>query len=205
VELVTDPIASVTGDSIVTLDGRQRQVDMIVTATGFSVERYVWPADYVGRGGVSLQTRWEADGPRAYLGMMIDGFPNFFVLYGPNSQSVSGGGGTIPAQIEMWTKYIAQALVEMLERESSTIEVTKDAFDTYNADLDEAAKGLIFLTDTGSTKHNYYVNGARLQVNIPWTYQEWHRMLSKPDLNAMVLTQGPALRPTRNSPQRVIA
>lgn len=190
VELVTAPISRLTRTGIVTADGKERDVDMIVTAIGFSVEKYVWPSDYVGRGGVHLQERWSQDGARAYLGMMIDGFPNFFVLYGPNSQSVSGGGGTIPTQIEMWTKYIAQVIVDTIEHGQAAVEVTQAAFESYNERMDEAATGLIWLTDTASTDRNYYVKDGRLQVNIPWHYQVWHEMLARPDLSDMALTGG---------------
>jgi 4-hydroxyacetophenone monooxygenase len=161
---------------------------MIVTAIGFSVEKYVWPSDYVGRRGIALQDRWRADGARAYLGMMVDGFPNFFVLYGPNAQSVSGGGGTIPTQIEMWTKYVAQLIVDTLESGHAAVEVTSDAFESYYERLDEAASKLIWLTDTGSMERNYYVRNGRLQVNMPFHYQLWHRMLATPDLGDMALT-----------------
>jgi 4-hydroxyacetophenone monooxygenase len=188
VELVTAPIAGLTRTGIVTADGAERQVDMIVSAIGFSVEKYVWPSDYVGRGGVHLQERWRKDGARAYLGMMIDGFPNFFVLYGPNSQSVSGGGGTIPTQIEMWTKYVAQLIVDTVERGHAAVEVTNTAFEGYNERMDQAATELIWLTDTESTDRNYYVKDGRLQVNMPWHYQVWHEMLAKPDLSDMALT-----------------
>lgn len=188
VELVTTPISRLTRTGIVTADGKERAVDMIVTAIGFSVEKYVWPSDYVGRGGVPLQDRWSKDGARAYLGMMIDGFPNFFVLYGPNAQSVSGGGGTIPTQIEMWTKYVAQLIVDTIESGHSAVEVTRQAFESYYERLDEAASKLIWLTDTGSVERNYYVKDGRLQVNMPFHYQVWHYMLAKPDLNDMALT-----------------
>jgi len=76
VELVTTPISRLTPTGIVTQDGEERPVDMIVTAIGFSVEKYVWPSDYVGCGGTALQDRWRTDGARAYLGMMVDGFPS---------------------------------------------------------------------------------------------------------------------------------
>ena len=188
VELVTTPILRLTRTGIVTEDGVERDVDMIVTAIGFSVEKYVWPSDYVGRGGTHLQERWSKDGARAYLGMMIDGFPNFFVLYGPNAQSVSGGGGTIPTQIEMWTKYVAQLIVDTIERGSAAVEVTTSAFEDYNRRMDEAASKLIWLTDVESTQRNYYVKDGRLQVNMPWHYQVWHDMLAKPVLSDMALT-----------------
>lgn len=187
VELVTTPVNRLTATGIVTDDGVERDVDMIVTAIGFSVEKYVWPSDYIGRGGVHLQERWSNDGARAYLGMMIDGFPNFFVLYGPNAQSVSGGGGTIPTQIEMWTKYVAQLIVDTLERGSAAVEVTPAAFEAYNTRMDEAASKLIWLTDVESTQCNYYVKDGRLLVNMPWHYQVWHDMLATPALSDMTL------------------
>jgi 4-hydroxyacetophenone monooxygenase len=199
VELVTTPISHLTKTGIVTPDGQERPVDMIVTAIGFSVEKYVWPSDYVGRSGVALQDRWSEDGARAYLGMMIDGFPNFFVLYGPNAQSVSGGGGTIPTQIEMWTKYVAQLIVDTIESGHAAVEVTKAAFDAYYQRLDETASKLIWLTDTGSMERNYYVKDGRLQVNMPFHYQVWHRMLANPDLDDMALTGSLAgARPAEN-------
>ncbi len=188
VELVTTPIAAVNSEGIVTEDGCVHPVDMIVTAIGFAVEKYVWPSDYVGRSGLHLQDVWSRDGARAYLGMMVCGFPNFFVLYGPNAQSVSGGGGTIPTQIEMWTKFVAQLIVDTLERDHASVEVTADAFEDYNARLDAAAKKLIWLTDTQSTDRNYYVNNGRLQVNMPWHYRDWHQMLSAPNLADMAFT-----------------
>ncbi|QKS00254.1 NAD(P)/FAD-dependent oxidoreductase [Sphingomonas sp. CL5.1] len=199
VELVTAPIARLTRTGIVTADGAERKVDMIVSAIGFSVEKYVWPSDYVGRDGAHLQERWSKDGARAYLGMMIDGFPNFFVLYGPNSQSVSGGGGTIPTQIEMWTKYVAQLIVDTIERGHAAVEVTPAAFEGYNERMDEAATGLIWLTDTQSTDRNYYVKDGRLQVNMPWHYQVWHEMLAKPDLSDMTLSGRLTIQPVTES------
>lgn len=188
VELVTDSISRLTDRGIVTADGKERKVDMIVTAIGFSVEKYVWPSDYIGRGDMPLQERWSKDGARAYLGMMIDGFPNFFVLYGPNSQSVSGGGGTIPTQIEMWTKYVAQLIVDTIEAGYAAVEVTAQSFDAYNDKLDNAAEKLIWLMDTGSVERNYYMKDGRLQVNMPFHYQEWHNLLARPNLDDMQMT-----------------
>jgi 4-hydroxyacetophenone monooxygenase len=188
VELVTTPISQITATGIVTEDGKERPVDMIVTAVGFSVEKYVWPADYVGKDGVRLQDRWKADGARAYLGMMIHGFPNFFVLYGPNSQNVSGGGGTVPTQIEMWTNYVAQLIMLVLEKKCSSVEVRQSAYEEYNKRLDAVASGLIWLVDIHSTARNYYVHSGRLQVNMPWRYQEWHHMLVAPNIEDMTLS-----------------
>jgi 4-hydroxyacetophenone monooxygenase len=91
VELVTDGIARFTPKGIETVDERVREVDTIVTATGFEVAKYLAPTQFKGRGGLDLHEFWAADGPRAYMSMMVPSFPNFFTLYGPNSQPVSGG------------------------------------------------------------------------------------------------------------------
>jgi 4-hydroxyacetophenone monooxygenase len=188
VELVTTPISKITSDGIVTTDGQKRPVDMIISAVGFSVEKYVWPADYVGVGGVHLEDRWSQDGIRAYLGMMVYGFPNFFIMYGPNSQSISGGGATLPPQIEMWTNYIANVIVAALENGYAATDVRPEAFKEYNKRLDDAANGLIWLVDKSSIGRNYYVLNGRLQVNIPWQYLEWHQMLSQPNFADLVFS-----------------
>jgi 4-hydroxyacetophenone monooxygenase len=188
VELVTAPISQITAGGIITADGKSRPVDMIISAVGFSVEKYVWPADYVGIGGVHLQDRWNEIGIRAYMGMMVYGFPNFFIMYGPNSQSVSGGGATLPPQVEMWSNYIAKIIVSALENGCVAAEVSRDAFHDYNKRLDDTANGLIWLVDKSSVGRNYYVINGRLQVNIPWRYLDWHQMLSKPAYGDLVFS-----------------
>src|SRR6202022_4840803 len=80
-ELVTDGIARLTPKGIEAADGTVYEVDVIVTATGFEVMKYLWPADYVGKGGQSIHDFWSKDGPRAYLSMMTPNFPNMFMLY----------------------------------------------------------------------------------------------------------------------------
>ena len=122
VELVTDPIARLTEKGIETADGRHREVDTIVTATGFEVMRYLEPARFEGQGGQDLHEFWSKDGPRAYLGMMVPRFPNFFMLYGPNSQPVSGGTG-VPIWFVLWSAYVAQCIVRMIETGGSRVQV----------------------------------------------------------------------------------
>jgi 4-hydroxyacetophenone monooxygenase len=188
VELVTTPISQITANGIVTSDGKMRSLDMIISAVGFSVEKYVWPADYVGVGSVHLQDRWDEVGIRAYLGMMVYGFPNFFIMYGPNSQSVSGGGATLPPQVEMWSNYIAKIIVASIENGCAAADVRREAFEKYNERLDETANELIWLVDKSSLGRNYYVINGRLQVNVPWRYLDWHEMLSKPNFDDLAFS-----------------
>jgi 4-hydroxyacetophenone monooxygenase len=176
VELVTDGIARFTERGIQTVDEKHRDVDAIITATGFEIIRYLWPMQYTGRGGADLRALWAPDGPRAYLGLQVPRFPNMFILYGPNSQPVSGGTG-LPIWYCLWAGYVAQCLVRMLESGHSRVEVRESAYQRYNRALDEESRKLILLHEQGAPEKNYYVNEfGRVQVNAPWYGPEFHRM-----------------------------
>lgn len=194
VELVTDPISHIESDAIVTADGVRRKIDLILAAVGFSVTKYLWPAEYRGRGGVRLEDIWDesGEGPMAYLGITVPRFPNLFILYGPNSQPTSGGTG-LPAWMETWVAYVAQSIVMLIESGEDEIEVKESVFKEYNDELRDRAKGMIW-SDPGSIKRNYYVNEyGRLQVGIPWTAQEYHQMLKAPRADDFTLSSASAL------------
>jgi len=179
VTLVTDGISRLHPEGIETTAGTVHQVDVIVAATGFEVTKYLWPADYIGTGGMSIHDFWSKDGPRAYLGMMTPQFPNMFTIYGPNSQPVSGGTG-LPIWYVIWSAYSARCIMQMLESGKARIEVKMDAFERYNEALDAEAKKLILLHDAGAPEKNYYVNEyGRVQVNAPWYGPEYHRMCTE--------------------------
>ncbi len=181
VELVTDGIRRLTPTGIEATDGTVREVDTIVTAIGFDVIKYLWPARYYGVGGVDVHDFWSADGPRAYLSMMVPQFPNMFMLYGPNSQPVSGGTG-LPVWYVVWAAYSARCIMQMLETGASRVEVTNEAYEQYNIALDEEASKLLLLQDEGAPDKNYYVNEhGRLQVNAPWYGPEYHRLCTHID------------------------
>ncbi len=89
-----------------TSDGAVRDADLIIAAVGFQTEKFLWPTEYVGADGVSLEDVWKVQGAQAHLGMTVPGFPNLFMLYGPNSQPVASGAG-LPIWLETWCGYIA--------------------------------------------------------------------------------------------------
>ena len=158
VELVCEDIARLTPHGIETTDGKQRDIDVIVSATGFDIVKYLWPARYIGRGGQDLHDLWSAgDGPRAYLGMMMPGFPNMFMLYGPNSQPLSGGTG-LPQWYAVWAAYAAQCIMRLLKEGKSAVDVTPEAFSSYNVALDKESEQLIQMKPEGGVEKNYYVN-----------------------------------------------
>ena len=190
VELITDPIARLTETGIETADGKVYEVDVIVTATGFEVVKYLHPGRFIGRDGIDIHEAWErADGPRAWIGMMVPRFPNFFMLYGPNSQPVSSG----PSQatwFTVWSAFIGRCLKRMLTEGFSRIEVTQDAYARYNEALDEEAAKLVMMTKEGGIEKNYYVNNehGRVQVNAPWYGPVFQQMFSNVDWDALEMT-----------------
>lgn len=181
VELVTTPIARMTDTAIVTSDGEARETELVIAAVGFQTEKYIWPTQYFGLGGVTLEDVWTAQGAQAHLGMTVPGFPNMFMLYGPNSQPAASGAG-LPVWFEVWTGYIAECIVGMLEKGRASMVIRKDAFDEYNEQLHEEAKKLIYLMPNSAMEKNYYVNEfGRLQMNAPWNGEKYYELCEKPD------------------------
>lgn len=182
VELITQGIASIDERGIFLADGRHLDVDLIVTAVGFDTQNYLWPTRYVGRAGVSLEQVWRDEGAKAYLGMTVPGFPNLFMLNGPNSQPVASGTG-LPCWFEIWSRYIGEAIVSMVEGGYRAMAVRPEVCAEYNRLVDDEAGRLLYLADNGARKKNYYVNDrGRLQVIAPFTGERVFAMSAHPDL-----------------------
>lgn len=182
VTLVTEGIEKITPAGIVTRDGMEHALDLIVLGAGFRTERYLWPTHYVGRGGTTLEQAWEGDGARAYLGVAMPKFPNLFVIYGPNMQARAGG---LFAWLEIWARYAVGAVAGMLEQGKSVLEVRQDVFDRYNADLDVAQHDCIWGHE-GLT--SYYLNEhGRQAVNNPFPPSQFYSRVREADLGDYTL------------------
>lgn len=178
VELVTSGIDHFTSDGIVSSDGTVRQFDLVVVGAGFKVSQYLWPVAYTGRNGTKLGDLWSADGARAYLTVALPGFPNFFMLYGPNAGVRSG---SFHSWIEILMRYVASAIVEMVESGHETIEVRREAYDRYNAELDDEMSRMLWESEKGGG--GYYVNAfGRSGVNMPWTLANFYSRVLRPEL-----------------------
>ena len=123
VELVTDRIAEVTPTGIRTGDGTERPADVLVLATGFKTHGFVAPMEIVGAEGRTLAEEW-AGIARAYLGMSVPGFPNMFLLYGPNT---NGGTGSVIYTIEAGMGHVIAALRELERADARRIELRREA------------------------------------------------------------------------------
>jgi cation diffusion facilitator CzcD-associated flavoprotein CzcO len=131
VELVTQRIDAIRPDAVVTADAAERKVDCIVFATGFAATDFLLPMKIAGRGGLDLHQSWK-DGAEAYLGMTVAGFPNFFMLYGPNTNLAHN---SIVLMIESQIGHVL-ACLDRLDRDGvSRIEVKKEIQQRFNARL----------------------------------------------------------------------
>ena len=109
VEVVSSPARALRSASLVTEDGRELDVDVVVCATGYAAADYLGQIDVIGENGVSLHETWR-DGAYAYLGMAVPGFPNFFMLYGPNTNV---GSNSVIFMLEAQARYVVRALKHM--------------------------------------------------------------------------------------------
>lgn len=176
VTLETGGIQEFTEKGIRTKDGIEHEFDLVVLSAGFDVSRYLLPAEYVGINGITLADLWDEDGARAFKGLALPGFPNFFMMYGPNGQARIG---SFHSWAENFSRYIGGLFVHVLEQGEGAIVVRRKAYDDYNAALDEAMKGLLWETETGN---GYYVNKhGRSGVNMPWNVHEYYAMIKDID------------------------
>jgi cation diffusion facilitator CzcD-associated flavoprotein CzcO len=174
VELVTDRIAEVTETAIRTEDGIERPADAIVLATGFRTHGFVAPMEVIGPEGRTLAEEW-ADVARAYLGMSVPGFPNMFLLYGPNT---NGGTGSVIYTIEAGVNHVIAALGEMRRAEARRIEVRRQAAEAFDRELRDALAGSVW--HTGCT--NWYVDENGNDPNQwPWLWSAYRRRTASVD------------------------
>lgn len=131
-ELVTEPIRELRGDSIVTSDGIERRVDVVIFATGFRVTDNPMAGKVVGTDGRSLADVWHDEGLRAYLGTTVTGFPNLFLMTGPNTGI---GHTSLLVMIEAQTRYVLDCLRYMRERSIGAVEVRPEALERFNENI----------------------------------------------------------------------
>jgi cation diffusion facilitator CzcD-associated flavoprotein CzcO len=155
VELVTDGIAEIRAHSIVTKDGAERPVDVIVYATGFETAEAKPPFPITGRGGEDLAHTWR-ESIEAYLGTSVPGFPNAFLLLGPN---VGLGHSSMIFMMESQFAYVLDAIKTMRARRLKSVEVRRDVTDRYNAALQERLKGTVW--NSGGCASWYLTRGGK--------------------------------------------
>lgn len=148
VTLVSSAVERVTPDAVVTTEGEKFEVDALVLATGFKPQQYLASIKVFGIGGRSLHDVW-AGSPAAFLGLTVAGFPNFFIMYGPNTN----GGNAITFQLERQAEAVARIAARMQRQGTAVVDVSQDAYQRYVRWIDKQNQKRF---NVGTLCRNYY-------------------------------------------------
>jgi cyclohexanone monooxygenase len=177
-ELVTDSIDVIRGQVIRTSDSRERRVDTLILATGYDTTKYASVIDVVGQNGATLGDVWW-DGAQAYLGITTAGFPNFFMLYGPNTNN-----GSIITMIEYQVAHIVNMVRRMTEQDLDWIDVRPETMASYNDEVQLAISGVAHWQ---AGCNGYYRSASgRVVTQWPSTMTEYRDRVVVPDLRDFV-------------------
>jgi cation diffusion facilitator CzcD-associated flavoprotein CzcO len=176
VSLVTDRIEHAVPGGIVTEGGDEHELDAIVLATGFATNDFLAPMRIAGLDGRDLDSAW-AGGAEAYLGMNVAGFPNLFILYGPNTNL---GAGSIIHMLESQINYVMESLRALEGLGASYMDVRPEVQRAFNDELQRRLEGSVW--NAGCT--NWYVDEAgRNTNNWPGLTLEYRRRTRRPELS----------------------
>jgi 4-hydroxyacetophenone monooxygenase len=179
VEAVRTRIERIASEGVVTTDGNLRPLDVLIYGTGFQASGFLAPIEILGRDGRDLHRCWNED-PRTFLGGTVPGFPNMFMIYGPNTNLVVHGGSVILFS-ELSAKYILGAVLALLETGKKSLDVTEEAFETYNARVDETNARRAW---GYSSVNSWYKNKqGRVTQNYPFTISEYWQRTERFDKN----------------------
>lgn len=178
VELVTDGVARITETGVVSDSGDEFDADVVVLSTGFDAQHYLPGIDVRGRDGLSLHDVWTDDDAVAHLGMTVPGFPNLFLMYGPNTNA--GAGGSFIFVAEAQARYIVDLLAVMANEGIGAVDCTPEALARWVEDVD-ARHGRMVWSHPGMT--TYYRNRrGRVVTNSPFRVVDYWAMTHDPDL-----------------------
>jgi cation diffusion facilitator CzcD-associated flavoprotein CzcO len=167
VELITDDITRITPNGIETRDGSQRELDTIIFSTGFKTTKYLTALKVTGRGGRDINAAWQ-DGAQAYLGITTAGFPNLFMLYGPNTNQ-----GSILYMIERQVEHILRHVKRIKAENLAWIDVRPDVMAKYNEQLQQDVKKIDVWQAACGNDFYYRSPTGRFVTNWPGTMDEF--------------------------------
>lgn len=177
VDLVTEKIHSFSPGGAVLESGQEIELDVVIMATGFHARRFVWPIEVIGR-HKRLDDQWAGENATAYLGITVPGFPNFFLMHGPNTALAHGGSVIFHAECQ--ARYIMGLLMRMLESGIAAVNCKETVHDEYMERVDAAHSSMIW-THPGMT--NWYRNEVgRVVCASPWRLIDYWTMTHDPDL-----------------------
>lgn len=161
VRLVTEPITEITEAGIRTADGEEHAVDTIIFGTGFRANEYLTAVDFYGRDGRRLHDDWR-DGAEAYLGLTVSGYPNLFMLYGPNTNGVN----SVIFMHEAQVNYIMSVLRTMKRRRVRSLDVRRSVMDRYNREIQAAMAATVW---TAGCTNYFRTAGGKVVTQLPYS------------------------------------
>ncbi len=179
VEIVTEPIARIVPEGIETASGRRIPLDVIVWGTGFETAGFLMPIDITGRAGQRLHDVW-AKGAEAYRGVTVTGFPNMFVMYGPNTNL---GHNSIIFMSERQMDYILPLIDTILARDLVLLDVKPEVQAAYNRRLQDRLASTVWAADCGS----WYKHDGKITNNWSGSTIEFWRQMRRVDLDSYEL------------------
>jgi cation diffusion facilitator CzcD-associated flavoprotein CzcO len=172
-ELVTAGIERIEPEGVRTRDGRLHALDVLVLATGFRVDRFLRPMEVIGRDGLTLEEAW-AERPVAYLSISLPGFPNLFMLNGPNGPV---GNFSLIEVAELQFEYILQLVEQVRSGACREISASERATSEFEDRRVEAAKKTIWASGCRS----WYLDDRGVPSSWPWTWDRFREEMAKPD------------------------
>lgn len=165
VEVLTDGIKEVREGSIVTSDGVEHEVDALIFGTGFHVADLPIAKQVRGRDGRTLKETW-AGSPKAHLGTTVTGFPNFFILQGPNTGL---GHTSVLTMIESQFEHVLAALRYLAGHDAASLEPRPEAQDAFIAEVDKLMRGTVW---TAGGCNSWYLDetGRNSTIWPSWTF-----------------------------------
>ncbi|MDQ1458974.1 MAG: 4-hydroxyacetophenone monooxygenase [Actinomycetota bacterium] len=183
VELVREGIDHIDAHGLVTMSGVRHDVDIIVYATGFQANRFLWPMEIVGRDETVLSDQW-GDEPSAYLGITVPNFPNLFCMYGPGTNLAHGGSLIFHSECQI--RYITGCIKALLAGEHESMEPRPEVHDEYYARMQRELDGLVW--SHPSIEHSWFKNKqGRIHVLSPWRLVDYWTWTRAPDLDDFVM------------------
>ncbi|MEM0986019.1 MAG: NAD(P)/FAD-dependent oxidoreductase [Pseudomonadota bacterium] len=164
VSLVTKGVSEITPKGVRLEDGEEHAFDVLIYGTGFKASDFLIPMQVTGRGGANLHDIWDGEA-RAYLGVSVPDFPNFFMMYGPNTNIVVNGSIIFLSECE--AHYILGLMKMVADRGGGAIAPKKDVFDTYNREVDAANREMPW----GYADANTWYRSASGRVSQNWPFR----------------------------------
>ena len=175
VQLITDKVNRITKSSIDT-DICSYNQEAIIMATGFKASKMIWPIKVVGKKGINLNDFWNNDNPKAHVGITVPNFPNFFIMYGPNTNLAHGGSIVFHGECQI--RYILGCIDLLLEKNHKIMDCRQEPFEEYNSNVDTEHSKMVWTHDK---VNSWYRNGnGRVITNSPWRLVDYWNFTKEP-------------------------